>query len=107
MYRINHSYKNNIYIIAYDFSDNKKRNKISKILENYGTRIQKSVFQCSLNKGQLHFLKEKLINELNNYADSEDDNDSLIIFEDVKKDNILYIETKASVPDTMKAYQII
>lgn len=105
MYRVNDSYKNNIYIIAYDFSDNKKRSKISKILENYGTRIQKSVFKCSLHKGQLHFLKEKLINELNNYA--YDDNDSLIIFENVKKDNILYIETKTFVSDTMKTYQII
>lgn len=34
------------YIIAYDISVNKRRSKVAKILEMYGTRMNKSVFEC-------------------------------------------------------------
>lgn len=32
-------------IVSYDFEDNKKRSRFSKFLEQYGRRIQYSVFQ--------------------------------------------------------------
>ncbi len=35
-------------IVSYDISDNKKRNKVAKILLDYGTRVQYSVFECNL-----------------------------------------------------------
>jgi CRISPR-associated protein Cas2 len=34
------------YIIAYDISGNKRRSRVVKILEAYGTRMNKSVFEC-------------------------------------------------------------
>jgi CRISPR-associated protein Cas2 len=34
------------YIIAYDISGNKRRRKVAKILEMYGVRMNKSVFEC-------------------------------------------------------------
>lgn len=35
-------------LVIYDIRDAKRLNKIAKIMEGYGKRIQKSVFGCSL-----------------------------------------------------------
>ena len=35
-----------IYVISYDIDDDKRRNKISKVLEEYGVRVLESVFEC-------------------------------------------------------------
>lgn len=37
-----------LILIIYDISDNKHRLEISKLLEGYGTRIQKSAFEAWL-----------------------------------------------------------
>jgi CRISPR-associated protein Cas2 len=33
-------------IVAYDVEDNRQRDKIAKLLEKYGIRINLSVFEC-------------------------------------------------------------
>lgn len=33
------------FLVSYDISSNKKRTKIAKILDDYGDRVQKSVFE--------------------------------------------------------------
>lgn len=48
------------YIISYDIASDRKRNKMSKILEDYGVRIQYSIFECELNKNDLKQLRKKL-----------------------------------------------
>lgn len=53
-----------IYVITYDIDDDKRRYKISKLLEEYGVRVQESVFECNLNT-QLY---DKLIDKLIVYA---------------------------------------
>jgi len=35
-----------IYIIAYDISGNKRRREVSKLLEEQGIRMNRSVFEC-------------------------------------------------------------
>ena len=85
---------NKIYIITYDFANNKKRNKICKLLEDYGVRLQKSVFQCKLSERQIYVLKSKLKTTLKKFVNESSHHDSLIIFERIKNDNILYIENK-------------
>ncbi len=35
-------------VIAYDITDDKRRKRISEILERYGDRVQLSVFECKL-----------------------------------------------------------
>ncbi len=45
-------------IISYDIVDDKKRNKVSKVLENYGTRVQYSVFECLIEEEQLEKIKK-------------------------------------------------
>ncbi|XOF33089.1 MAG: CRISPR-associated endonuclease Cas2 [Candidatus Electrothrix sp. YB6] len=39
------------YVIAYDISSQRERSRVSKVLTEYGFRVQKSVFECSLSAG--------------------------------------------------------
>jgi len=55
-------------IISYDIVDDKRRNKISKMLEDYGIRVQYSVFECLIEKEQLKDIKE-LAEEIINPAE--------------------------------------
>jgi CRISPR-associated protein Cas2 len=57
-------------VISYDIEDDKKRYKVSQILENYGTRVQYSVFECIINEQQLKEIKEKTKNIVNKEKDS-------------------------------------
>ena len=47
------------FLISYDIEDDKKRNKIAKLLENYGTRVQYSVFECIISQKQIEEIKEE------------------------------------------------
>ncbi|MEW6263963.1 MAG: CRISPR-associated endonuclease Cas2 [Thermodesulfobacteriota bacterium] len=44
-------------VISYDIVDDKKRYRLAKLLKNYGLRVQKSVFECSLD--EKNYLKMK------------------------------------------------
>jgi CRISPR-associated protein Cas2 len=59
-----------IYLYAYDIPDNWRRTKIAKKLEQYGIRIQKSVFQCGISAG----LSENLKRSLQRLINTEEDN---------------------------------
>lgn len=48
-------------LISYDISDNRMRRKVAKELENYGVRVQYSVFECNLSAKQYQELYAKLI----------------------------------------------
>lgn len=37
-----------LYIAAYDIGDEKERHKVARILENYGERVQRSVWLCEM-----------------------------------------------------------
>lgn len=37
-----------MYLVSYDISSNKLRNKVAKKLKNYGKRVQFSVFECDI-----------------------------------------------------------
>jgi CRISPR-associated protein Cas2 len=55
-----------IYIISYDISNCKYRNKASKILEKIGVRLQKSIFIVDLNKNQCNEIQNKLAKLIDN-----------------------------------------
>lgn len=57
-------------LISYDIVDDKRRNKISKILLDSGTRVQYSVFECNINEEQLKILKRRLLKKCNEEEDS-------------------------------------
>ena len=44
-------------VVSYDISDDKKRSKVAHILEDYGQRVQYSVFECLLEPEQLKKMK--------------------------------------------------
>ncbi len=48
------------FVIAYDLSNNRERNKISKLLEGYGFRVQKSLFEIRADKTTLRRLTRAL-----------------------------------------------
>lgn len=50
-----------MYVISYDITSDRLRNKISKELENYGRRVQYSVFECRIEEKQFQRLYEKLL----------------------------------------------
>ena len=56
--------------VTYDLTNNRARSKIVKILESYGFRVQKSVFELEITKNQFETLKEWLIYRLE-YARSQ------------------------------------
>lgn len=58
------------YLIAYDITDNKCRNRVSHILEGYGVRVQFSVFECILKSPIFEELMGKLSEVLNKHEDS-------------------------------------
>ena len=46
------------YVLAYDVGDNKRRRKLSKLLESMGLRVQGSVFEGWLSAHDLKTLRE-------------------------------------------------
>jgi CRISPR-associated protein Cas2 len=51
---------NGFYIVCYDIPDNNRRRRIANELENYGMRVQGSVFECHLDLNELEQLKRSL-----------------------------------------------
>jgi len=48
------------FIICYDISDNKKRNKVSKKLKAFGIRTQYSVFEIEADKSKILSLFDEI-----------------------------------------------
>lgn len=48
------------YTVAYDITDDKRRNRVAKILKDFGTRIQYSVFECDTDRRALLRLQDRL-----------------------------------------------
>lgn len=57
------------YLITYDVSDDKRRNKIFEALEDNGDHAQFSVFFCELSRQELAALKTRLADFTNNRED--------------------------------------
>ncbi len=51
------------YLICYDIMHDRRRDRVSRLLEAYGLRIQKSVFECVLTQDQYHQLQRRLQNK--------------------------------------------
>lgn len=49
-----------MYLISYDLSNDRLRQKVAKELENFGRRVQYSVFECHITHKQLHDLYGRL-----------------------------------------------
>jgi len=49
-----------LVVVAYDIIDDERRLRVSRILENYGSRVQKSVFECYLTPHQEEELEKRI-----------------------------------------------
>lgn len=58
------------YFIAYDIADSKRLRKVSKILQNFGMRVQYSFFQCDISIDILNELKKELLAVIEKKEDS-------------------------------------
>ncbi len=53
--------KERFIIVCYDIIDNNRRNKIAKILLDYGVRVQYSIFECVIPKELEEVMKRRII----------------------------------------------
>jgi CRISPR-associated protein Cas2 len=49
-----------LYLVTYDIACNKRRKKVSDLLEGYGQRVQYSVFECVLTAEKYDELRQRL-----------------------------------------------
>jgi CRISPR-associated protein Cas2 len=48
------------YVVIYDITDDRERVRVDKTLKGFGFRIQKSVFECRMKRGDREQLLAKL-----------------------------------------------
>ena len=48
-------------MVCYDVTDDKRRGQVANELENFGQRVQYSVFECHLSDAQFAQLQERLM----------------------------------------------
>ncbi len=53
-----------LYVVTYDIPNDRRRKKVSDLLEGYGQRVQYSVFECWLQQHQYQDLKRRLQSRL-------------------------------------------
>lgn len=56
-------------LVCYDISADKRRNKVAKLCESYGARVQFSVFECPLDETRLAQMKAALEEAINRDED--------------------------------------
>jgi len=57
-------------VISYDIPDDARRAKVADVLENFGQRVQKSVFECFLDPPRL----QRLVGQLRKLLQDDEDN---------------------------------
>lgn len=57
------------YLVCYDIVKDSRRNKVAHLLEGYGLRVQKSVFEVVLDEQQYEKLQKRLLKYLNKRED--------------------------------------
>lgn len=58
------------WLACYDVSDDKRLRRVASVMERYGTRAQKSVFECWLSDTQLGELRAEMAEILHEKEDS-------------------------------------
>jgi CRISPR-associated protein Cas2 len=82
-----------LYLVTYDIPSNKRRKKVSDLLEGYGKRVQYSVFECVLEPKKFSELKTRLKKRVNLEEDS-------VRFYPLSKHTLNQVETWGGVPLT-------
>ena len=56
-------------IVAYDIADPKRLNKVAKIIKDYGFRVQKSIFEVTVDNKRFIEMKARIEYEINHEED--------------------------------------
>ncbi|MDR2511358.1 MAG: CRISPR-associated endonuclease Cas2 [Bacteroidales bacterium] len=59
-----------LQVVVYDIENDRTRNKLSKLLEKYGKRVNFSVFECMFSPVQMEKVKDAVGKMLNPKTDS-------------------------------------
>lgn len=57
-------------LVSYDVICDQRRNKIANALKNYGSRVQKSVFECNIDQIKFNEMVEELLKLYDSNEDS-------------------------------------
>jgi len=57
------------YVVAYDISDNKRRNKVYNLLKSWGEPVNLSVFECEFDKNKLPDIRKEILKLINGKTD--------------------------------------
>lgn len=57
------------YVICFDITDDRRLRSVSNTLEDYGQRVQRSVFECHLKDDELAALKARLAELIDPFED--------------------------------------
>jgi CRISPR-associated protein Cas2 len=82
-----------LYVVAYDIPCDKRRSKVSNLLEGYGKRVQYSVFECVLTADKFDELRRRLKKPVNLAEDS-------IRFYPISRHTLAQVETWGGLPVT-------
>lgn len=58
-----------LIIVTYDIADDKRRYRVSKLLEGFGQRVLESVFECDLTQSQFSRMERRLTPLMKDKAD--------------------------------------
>jgi CRISPR-associated protein Cas2 len=89
-----------LYIVAYDIPSNRRRKKVSDILEGYGKRVQYSVFELVLVKSKYDEMRRRL----SRYVNFEEDS---LRFYPISQHTLDQVEIWGGVPLTQGQKSII
>jgi CRISPR-associated protein Cas2 len=87
-------------VVAYDIVDDRRRQKISKILVQYGIRCNKSVFECLLTESKIQKMKGQILKT----ADKDED---IILYYFLCKPCVMKSESLGRRPDFQPAFVIV
>ncbi len=59
-----------LIVVSYDVANDRRRTRLAKELENFGRRVQYSVFECLLDARQLERLRTRLLRRTETSEDS-------------------------------------
>lgn len=59
-----------LHLVAYDIASAKRLRKVARVCEDYGVRVEKSVFECELTDAQFAEFWERIESVVNEDADS-------------------------------------
>lgn len=80
-----------LYVVVYDITCDKRRQKVSDLLLGYGRRVQYSVFECVLNRHKY----DELLQRLRQQVDLSEDK---VRFYPITKHTLNQIETWGEPP---------